>query len=93
MTQNRNVLEMFKAVAARVDKRDFPNVTETSVITELGIDRVFAEVQKMAPTLRDVYVARGELALEKHDFGLAAKAFEDGLKQTVEWYRSSMTTA
>jgi Tfp pilus assembly protein PilF len=45
------------------------------------LDRVFAEVQKMAPTLRDVYLARGELALEKHDFALAAKAFEDGLKQ------------
>ncbi|MEO7411716.1 MAG: tetratricopeptide repeat protein, partial [Opitutaceae bacterium] len=37
--------------------------------------------QKAAPTLRDIYLARGELALEKHDFGLAAKAFEDGLKQ------------
>jgi len=26
-------------------------------------------------------LARGELALEKHDFALAATAFEDGLKQ------------
>ena len=31
-------LEMFKKVAARVDKREFPNVTRQSVITELGID-------------------------------------------------------
>ena len=38
MTQNRDLLEMFKTVAARVDKRDFPNVTRKSVITELGID-------------------------------------------------------
>ena len=38
MTQNRDVLEMFKTVAARVDKRAFPNVTRNSVITELGID-------------------------------------------------------
>ncbi|MFO0592589.1 MAG: phosphopantetheine-binding protein [Polyangiaceae bacterium] len=37
-TQNRDLLEMFKTVAARVDKRDFPNVTRASVITELGID-------------------------------------------------------
>ncbi|EYF03541.1 Hypothetical protein CAP_5525 [Chondromyces apiculatus DSM 436] len=29
---------MFKTVAARVDKRDFPNVTMDSVITDLGID-------------------------------------------------------
>ena len=34
----RDLLEMFKGVAARVDKRDFPNVTRQSVITELGID-------------------------------------------------------
>lgn len=38
MTQNRNILEMFKTVAARIDRREFPNVTAKSVITELGID-------------------------------------------------------
>jgi acyl carrier protein len=38
MTQNRDLLELFKTVAARVDKRQFPNVTRQSVITELGID-------------------------------------------------------
>jgi acyl carrier protein len=29
---------MFKVVAARVDKREFPQVNRESVITELGID-------------------------------------------------------
>lgn len=38
MTEKRDLLEMFKTVAARVDKRAFPDVTRTSVITELGID-------------------------------------------------------
>lgn len=38
MTDKTNLLEMFKTVAARVDKREFPNVTAGSVITELGID-------------------------------------------------------
>lgn len=38
MNNNRDLLEMFKTVAARVDKREFPNVTNESVITELGID-------------------------------------------------------
>jgi acyl carrier protein len=38
MTQNRDLLEMFKTVAARVDKREFPHVTRQSVITELGVD-------------------------------------------------------
>jgi acyl carrier protein len=38
MTDKRDLLEMFKTVAARVDKRTFPDVTRSSVITELGID-------------------------------------------------------
>jgi acyl carrier protein len=38
MTERRDVLEMFKMVAARVDKRAFPKVTRDSVITELGVD-------------------------------------------------------
>ncbi len=45
------------------------------------LDKVYATAQKADPKLRDVYLARGELALEKHDFGLAARAFEEGLKQ------------
>ncbi len=44
------------------------------------LERVFAVAQKADPKLRDVYLARGELALEKHDYVLAAKAFEEGLK-------------
>ena len=38
MTDRRDVLSMFKTVAARVDKRAFPKVTRESVITDLGID-------------------------------------------------------
>lgn len=38
MNENRDVLEMFKTVAARVDKREFSQVTRDAVITELGID-------------------------------------------------------
>jgi acyl carrier protein len=34
----KDLLTMFKVVAARVDKREFNNVTSESVITELGID-------------------------------------------------------
>jgi len=34
----KDLLTMFKVVAARVDKREFNNVTNESVITELGID-------------------------------------------------------
>ena len=38
MSDKRNVLEMFKEVAKRVDKRDFPHIKRESKITELGID-------------------------------------------------------
>ena len=44
------------------------------------LEKVFATAQKADPKLREVYLARGELAMEKHDFALAAKAFEEGLK-------------
>ena len=33
-----DLLDTFKTIAGRVDKRDFPHVTRASVITELGID-------------------------------------------------------
>jgi acyl carrier protein len=38
MAEKKDLLSMFKLVAARVDKREFNNVTAASVITELGID-------------------------------------------------------
>jgi acyl carrier protein len=38
MTEKKDLLAMFKVVAARVDKREFNSVTNESVITELGID-------------------------------------------------------
>jgi len=48
---------------------------------KIVLSKVYAPAQKAAPGLRDVYLARGELALEKHDFALAATAYEEGLKQ------------
>lgn len=45
------------------------------------IDRVFENVKKADPNLRETYLATGELALEKHDFALAAKTFQEGLKK------------
>ncbi len=48
------------------------------------LERLFATAQKADPKLRDVYLARGELALQKHDNALAARAFEEGLKVLPE---------
>lgn len=44
------------------------------------LDKLFGAAQKLDPKYREVYLARGELALDKHDFALAAKVFEEGLK-------------
>lgn len=45
------------------------------------MSRVFEPLQKASPEYREIYLTRGELALAKHDFDLAAKAFAAGLKQ------------
>jgi tetratricopeptide (TPR) repeat protein len=45
------------------------------------LDTLFDPAKKADPKLRDVYLASGQLALDKHDFDLAAKRFEEGLKQ------------
>jgi cytochrome c-type biogenesis protein CcmH/NrfG len=48
------------------------------------MDKILAAAQEGNPALRDVYLERGELALEKHDFDLAAKAYQAGLKQSPD---------
>ena len=48
------------------------------------LDRVFDAAAKLDPKLRDVYLAAGDLALEKHDYALAAKKFQQGLAELPE---------
>ncbi len=48
------------------------------------LEKIYAPIQQADPKLREVYLARGDLALEKHDSVLAAKAFEEGLAQVPE---------
>ncbi|HRI63949.1 MAG TPA: phosphopantetheine-binding protein [Polyangium sp.] len=38
MDKKRDLLELFKELALRVDKRALPNVTRASKISDLGID-------------------------------------------------------
>lgn len=45
------------------------------------LDNVYEPARKAAPDFRDVYLAMGELAMEKHDFDLASKQFTAGLKK------------
>ncbi len=48
------------------------------------LDRVFAAAKRADPASRDVFLASGELALEKGDFALAARTFQEGLKLLPE---------
>jgi tetratricopeptide (TPR) repeat protein len=43
------------------------------------LDLLFDPAKAANPTNRDVYLAIGNLALDKHDYALAAKRFEEGL--------------
>jgi tetratricopeptide (TPR) repeat protein len=45
------------------------------------LDRIFDAAIKTDPKLRDVYLAAGDLALQKHDYALAAKKFQQGLTE------------
>ncbi|HWW02378.1 MAG TPA: tetratricopeptide repeat protein [Candidatus Acidoferrum sp.] len=56
-------------------------VLQTGADPKRVLDNVFDAARKADPKLRDVYLASGGLALDKHDFALAAKKFEEGLKQ------------
>jgi tetratricopeptide (TPR) repeat protein len=48
---------------------------------KLVLDNFFSPVKKSNPDLREVYLAIGNLALQKHDFALAGKSFQEGLKK------------
>ena len=48
------------------------------------LDSIFEAAKKSDPQLRDTYLASGGLALEKHDYALAAKRFQEGLKMLPE---------
>lgn len=48
------------------------------------LDTVYESARKANPKLREVYLAAGELALSRHDYKLAARKFEEGLKKLPE---------
>lgn len=48
------------------------------------LDKVFEAAKQADPKCRDVYLAGGELALDKHDYALAARVFEEGLTKSPD---------
>jgi tetratricopeptide (TPR) repeat protein len=51
---------------------------------KLALNNFFEPAKKANPKLRDTYIAAGELALEKQDFALASKYFNQGLKEHAD---------
>src|ERR1043166_2951102 len=45
------------------------------------LDKLYDQAKRADPNHRDAYLAAGELALEKDDYQLAARNFQDGLKK------------
>ena len=80
--------EIFRNVSARPwAYRDPPNlVVFGQAVLAKGADpkqvltKVFDSAKKADQKLLDIYLATGNLALDKHDYALAAKQFEAGLK-------------
>lgn len=80
--------EIQQLVASRVYSfRDPPSlVVFGRAALAMGIDpkqvleKVYLPATKSDPTLRDAYIARGELALSKSDFALAGKVYDEALK-------------
>lgn len=48
---------------------------------KMVLDRLFEPVKKAAPDNRDIHLAMGQLALDKGDFALAARIFQDAAKR------------
>jgi tetratricopeptide (TPR) repeat protein len=67
------------------DPADLVALGEAAVLLgadpKLVLDNFFTPVKKSNPNLREVYLAIGKLALDKHDYALAGKAFQEGLQK------------
>lgn len=48
------------------------------------LERAYEVAKKGDPGLRDVYLAIGDLALEKHDYALAAKTYSEGIEKLAD---------
>jgi tetratricopeptide (TPR) repeat protein len=84
------VLQEAETLIARSDNRTRDAATMVAIgkaILLLGadprkvLDNIFEPARKANPDFREVYLAMGELALDKHDFDLASKHFNAGLKK------------
>jgi len=85
--------EMVKAVRVLVSSQPWAYRDPVNLVTfgraalALGadakdvLDRIYALAERSSPLPRELYLAKGELALSKHDYPLAASNFREGVKQ------------
>lgn len=85
---NRQLLEMRMLVERRSGRFDPEDIVPLGrVLLLLGVEpklvleNCFRRAETMSPPQREGFLASGQLALDKHDYGLAADAFRAGLKQ------------
>jgi hypothetical protein len=67
------------------DPKDIIALGEAAVLLgadpKLVLDNFYNPVKKAVPEAREVYLAIGQLALQKHDYALAGRAFQEGLQK------------
>ncbi|HZV34926.1 MAG TPA: tetratricopeptide repeat protein [Verrucomicrobiae bacterium] len=85
---NRQLLEMRLLVERRSGRFDPEDIVPLGrVLLLLGVEpklvleNCFRRAETMSPPQREGFLASGQLALDKHDYALAADAFRAGLKQ------------
>jgi len=93
-SQSNRAPEMFEQIEGMISTRNNMRFRDASALVAIGraalllradprkvLDNLLEEAKKQNPALREPYLAIGELALNKHDFALAAKQFNAGLKK------------
>ena len=90
---NAQAEKMVEEIAQRINSQPWANRDARSLVVagqtalllsndpKKILNKIFDLAQKSDPKVREVYLAAGNLAVEKHDYALAAKKFEAGLKQ------------
>jgi len=92
--QSNRVPEMLEEVERLIGSRSDWRYRDAASLVGIGraalllgadprkvLDNFFETARKQSPDGRDAYLAIGDLALEKHDYELAAKQFQAGLKR------------
>ncbi len=93
-SQSNRAPEMLEQIEGVISTRNDSRYRDAATLVAIGraalllradprkvMDNLFEEAKRQNAELREPYLAIGELALDKHDFALAAKQFNAGLKK------------